>query len=82
MDEVKEILAFRERREVPCAYVRRLLDDQVAALDRRIEELQELRLQLTELAAEADRLPETGETCRLIEHVRQKAVKPARSRFA
>ena len=80
LDEVKEILVFRERGKAPCAYVRELLDTQVASIERRIRELQELRGQLVELAAEADDLPPApaGVTCQLIEHVRQKADAPAR----
>lgn len=72
LDEVREILAFRERGEVPCTYVRGVLEAQVSSVDRRIEELQALRVQLVELAAAADVLPEAdaGVTCRLIEHVR------------
>ncbi len=75
LDEVKEILGFRERGEAPCAYVRGVLDAQVSTIDRRITELQDLRGQLVELAAEADNLPppEAGVTCQLIEHVRHKA---------
>lgn len=73
LDEVREILTFRERGEAPCSYVRGVLDTQVATIDRRIRELEDLRRQLAELAGEADRLPETGGTCRLIEHVRHKA---------
>lgn len=74
LDEVKEILAFPERGERPCAYVRGVLDTQVTTIDRRIVELQELREQLVELAAEADTLPPAaaGITCQLIEHVRHK----------
>ena len=56
----------------PCSYVRGVLDAQVDTIDRRIRELGDLRRQLTELVAEADRLPEAGGTCRLIEHVRHK----------
>lgn len=75
LDEVKEILGFRERGEAPCAYVRDVLDTQVSDIDRRIREMHELRGQLVELAAEADDLPSAadGVTCQLIEHVRQKA---------
>lgn len=75
LDEVKEVLAFRERGEAPCAYVRGVLDTQVRDIDRRIRELHELRDQLVELAAAADDLPPAaaGVTCQLIEHVRQKA---------
>jgi len=72
LDEVREILTFRERGEAPCSYVRGVLEPQVATIDRRIRELRSLRRQLTELAAEADRLPEVGGTCRLIENVRHK----------
>ena len=74
LDEVKEILGFRERGEAPCTYVRGVLDAQVSTIDRRIAELEELRGQLVELAAEADNLPpaDVGVTCQIIEHVRQK----------
>jgi DNA-binding transcriptional MerR regulator len=75
LDEVKEILVFRERGEAPCVYVREVLDTQAASIERRIRELQELHGQLVELAAEADDLPPAPAevTCQLIEHVRQKA---------
>lgn len=74
LSEVREILAFRERGEVPCTYVRGVLDAQVSSIDRRIEELRELRGELVELAAVADSLPaaEAGVTCQLIEHMRAK----------
>lgn len=75
LDEVKEILVFRERGEAPCSYVRGVLDAQLDGIDRRIEELELLRIQLREIVSEADRLPEADDdcTCRLIEHVRQKS---------
>jgi DNA-binding transcriptional MerR regulator len=82
LDEVKEILAFRERGEAPCGYVREVLDTQVANIERRIGELQELHVQLIELAAVAGTLPppDVDVACQLIEHVRQKVeatVEPA-----
>jgi DNA-binding transcriptional MerR regulator len=79
LDEVKEILGFRDRGEAPCAYVLEVLATQMTDIDRRIRELQELRGQLVELAAAADDLPPAadGVTCRLIEHVRRKAQPPA-----
>ncbi|MHA7156365.1 MerR family transcriptional regulator [Arthrobacter sp. TMN-50] len=72
LDEVKEILSFSERGETPCAYVLGVLDAQLEGIDRRIEELELLREQLTEITSEADRIPpgDISGTCRLIEHVR------------
>lgn len=74
LDEVKEILAFQERGQAPCAYVREVLDAQVSSIEQRIQELQQLRTQLVELASEADALPPAppGAPCALIEHVRHK----------
>lgn len=74
LDEVREILAFRERSEAPCAYVRGVLESQLEGIGQRIRELEVLREQLTEIVSEADRLPppDEGRTCRLIEHVRQR----------
>jgi DNA-binding transcriptional MerR regulator len=75
LDEVKEILVFRERGEAPCGYVRGVLDAQLEGIGQRIEELELLRTQLEEVVSEADRLLEADDdcTCRLIEHVRQKS---------
>lgn len=75
LDEVREILAFRERNEVPCAYVRGVLESQLEGIGQRIRELVVLQKKLTEIVSEADRLPTADDycTCRLIEHVRQKS---------
>lgn len=74
LDEVKEILVFRERGEAPCSYVRGVLDTQLEVIGQRIEELELMRTQLEEVVSEADRLLEAEDdcTCRLIEHVRQR----------
>ena len=61
---------MRERGSVPCLYVRGVLDSQVDSIDQRIRELEDLRRQLKELLVEADSLPETDGTCRLVDHVR------------
>jgi DNA-binding transcriptional MerR regulator len=67
--EVREILAFRERGQRPCAYVLEVLDRQVGDLDRRIAELKELRADLVALKAQADRFPrEDACYCSVIEH--------------
>jgi len=74
LDEVREILALRERGEPPCGYVRRVLSRQVDEIDDRIAELRQLRKELVTLDGLADSLPDLGAgQCRLIEHARQRA---------
>ena len=74
LDEIREILAFRERGEQPCGYVRQVLRRQVDEIDERIAELRQLRKELVTLDEVADRLPEPEPgLCRLIEHTRQQA---------
>lgn len=49
LDEIKEILALRERGEPPCRYVRDILAKEVADIDQRIADLQRLREDLVTL---------------------------------
>lgn len=78
LDEVREILALRNRGEPPCGYVRALLHRQVGEIDQRIAELRQLRKDLVALDAVADGLLESDASrCRLIEHVQQRAARPA-----
>lgn len=50
LGEIREIVAFRERGESPCAHVLSVLETHAAEVDRRIRELRELRSQLAALA--------------------------------
>jgi DNA-binding transcriptional MerR regulator len=73
LDEVREILALRERGEAPCGYVQGLISQELADIDRRLEELQGLRQELVALERRAHDTPGAkGSICGLIEHVRQK----------
>ena len=71
LDEIREIIAFRDRGERPCGYVAEVLDRQVADLDRRIQEMRGLRDELKHLQARA-RLGRDldGGFCGVIEHTR------------
>lgn len=72
LDEAREILAFRDRGEQPCGYVRDVLRRERAHIDARIRELRALRSELVALEELANEIPETsGVVCKLIEHVRQ-----------
>jgi len=67
--DIAEIMAFKERGEVPCAYVRTVLARQVTDLDQRIDELVALRAELRRLQLVADDLPSRDDCyCRVIEH--------------
>lgn len=70
LDEIKEIIAFRDRGERPCGYVADVLRRQVSDLDRRIREMRALRDELKHLQARATGGggPES-KYCAVIEHV-------------
>lgn len=57
LDEIGEVLAFAERGEPPCGFVRDRLRREVAVIDARIAELQALRGELAGLEAKAALLP-------------------------
>ncbi|MDT0120116.1 MULTISPECIES: heavy metal-responsive transcriptional regulator [Kocuria] len=72
LEEIRQILAIRERNEAPCGYVRGVLESQLEGIGQRIHELQVLREHLVQIVSEADQLPapQEGCTCQLIEHDR------------
>ena len=69
LDEIGEILAFKERGERPCSYVLSVLAAQLSDIDRRIGELVRLRAELVALKDRADQLA-TGDACYcgIVEH--------------
>lgn len=76
--DIKEILAFAERGEQPCGYVRSVLDRQAAELDDRIAELVALRDQLRVLQRQAGDLPVSDSYfCGVIEHAQALLAAPA-----
>lgn len=69
LNEIAEILEFKERDQRPCDYVLSLLDAQVTDIDQRISELESLRRDLIALKARADGLPsEPSCYCSIVEH--------------
>ena len=70
LDEIREILAFRDRGEQPCRHVADVLQRQVLDLDRRIGEMRSLRNELQDLQARAAAGGGSeGDYCGVIEHV-------------
>lgn len=58
IDEIREVLAFQERGEAPCAYVRGVIDSKADEIDRQIEELERLRKELRRQSRLARKLPD------------------------
>lgn len=58
LDDIKEVLAFRDRGEAPCRYVVDLLQAKMEEVDARIAELERLRGELRRLSKAAQRLPQ------------------------
>jgi DNA-binding transcriptional MerR regulator len=69
LDDIREILAFRDRGEAPCPYVRRAIDEHAQAIDRRIGELERLRSDLRRLQAVARSLPDEASSDRCVCHI-------------
>jgi DNA-binding transcriptional MerR regulator len=71
LDEIGEIIAFRDRGQQPCGYVAGVLRRQVGDLDRRIREMRALRDELKALETKAALGGDAaGAYCGVIEHVR------------
>lgn len=70
LDQIREVLAFRDRDEPPCPYVLGAVQREVTALDQRIAELQATRGELAGLLARAQSQPPSGQAryCELLEH--------------
>lgn len=69
LDEIKEIIAFRDRGQQPCGYVAEVLQRQVSDLDGRIREMRTLRDELRQLQARAAQgTAADSNFCGVIEH--------------
>jgi DNA-binding transcriptional MerR regulator len=69
LDEISEVIAFRERGEPPCEYVVEVVKREIADLDGRIRELRSLRRELIALVDRAQQTAGNGKGyCRLLSH--------------
>jgi len=57
LDDIEEILAFRERGEAPCLYVIRLIEAKIDEVGQRIAGLEKLRQELIDLRQASQDLP-------------------------
>ncbi|PJF39116.1 MAG: heavy metal-responsive transcriptional regulator, partial [Phototrophicales bacterium] len=58
IDEIKEILDFRERNEPPCRYVMDVMQERMIEIEQRIRDLEKLRDELRSLHRAGKQLPE------------------------
>lgn len=69
LDDIREILSFRDDGQAPCEHVVSLLQRNAQVLDRRISQLQALRDELNHLVVRAEQIPAGSRTfCPVIEH--------------
>lgn len=57
LEDIKEILAFKERDELPCSYVLSVIDKESDALDAKIAEMEAFRDELRGVRDRARRIP-------------------------
>ncbi len=71
LGEIKEVLAFHERGEPPCAYVTEAIARRAKEVEHQIEELTRFKRELDRLyehtRAQPDREPEPNRYCHIIE---------------
>lgn len=72
LDDIREVLALRDRGEVPCPYVCEVITREAEAIEERIGQLVTLRAEFLRLHRLASELPDNppGETpvCHILEH--------------
>jgi DNA-binding transcriptional MerR regulator len=70
LDDVREIVALRTRGDAPCAMVRTAIAREAVAIDRRIEDLRQLRDELSRLQNAANQITDDWPTscvCHILE---------------
>lgn len=58
LEEIREILAFKERQEPPCRYVMSVMDKQIHEIEQRMQDLQKLQGEIKSLYEVGRNLPE------------------------
>ena len=77
LDEIAEILAFRERNEPPCQHVMNLICQQIDAIEGRIRDLERIRDELKALHEAGQDLPEDVQMRTCICHLVQTGITPS-----
>ena len=80
LEEIAEILSFRDQGEAPCPYVLGLMADKIDEIQTKIEGLRRLKGELADLRSAAARVPAEelaakGQVCHIIEN--QTLIRPS-----
>jgi DNA-binding transcriptional MerR regulator len=76
LDEIREILAFRERQEPPCRYVMSVMQERMEEIERRIQDLEKLRDEIKDLHEAGKQLPEDVQMKTCVCHLIQTSKEP------
>lgn len=77
LTEIREIIALRQRGDLPCPHVHILLTERVQALSRQIQDLILLRDDLKQLARKSARLPRTQRrSAAVCPHIERAQIQP------
>jgi DNA-binding transcriptional MerR regulator len=71
LEDIRQILALRDRGEAPCRFVRNVLDRQVDAVEERIRQLRELSTELRRLRSKARSLGDMASEDPCVCHILQ-----------
>ncbi len=74
LTEIREIIALRQRGDLPCTHVHALLTHRVETLSRQISDLTLLRDELTVLAKKSASLPRTAQPTLVCPHIERTQV--------
>ncbi|MEE8503045.1 MAG: heavy metal-responsive transcriptional regulator [candidate division NC10 bacterium] len=76
LTEIREIIALRQRGDLPCPHVHTLLSERVKTLSRQIEDLTLLRDELKGLARKSASLPRKAQPTLVCPHIEQAQIQP------
>ncbi len=74
LDEIDEILAFRERNDPPCRYVMQIMEQRIVEIEDRIRDLQRMRNEIQSLHEAGKRLPEDVQMKQCVCHLIQTGI--------
>ncbi|MDQ7026814.1 MAG: heavy metal-responsive transcriptional regulator [Anaerolineae bacterium] len=74
LNDIREILAFRERNEPPCQYVMTVMETQIDEIEQRIHDLEQLRSEIKALHEAGQSLPDDVQMKTCVCHLIQTSV--------